>query len=675
MKQWTDEIAKENFKVFKTNAASRAMWERDAIKFEKFRYGTHFSQAEEEQILAFRQAPLPISYTTAICDTAEAYMLSSKPVIKVAPLINPFNDNYTEISKKVAEIYTFLLQKSWYDSLGTLQYDRVIRDSSNVGHGLFYVVPRNEYGEFNVDIKHISWKYFYPDSNVKDPFYRGMDNCVVAMEISIEQGYKYVRSMGVDVTYEKYKEDWVKGSNRGSTEPITDRYGYNKRNNKILFITRSVLEEESVYIAVPKNDEVNTENSEMNYRVYMKDSPEFIRLAKEGKITWRESKRFYLTEYISIGSKGFKNVYPITQHNIIPLVYDHRDNPYPTGRVWYLYPLQRAINKFVMVAVLNGSLTNSLRVLTEKNSVVDKQNWMNNFATPGAMLEWQNMTPGVSKPPMVIEGRPLSDAWLQFPKYLAYIMEYVSGIFGTMMGDSSQSPDVFSTVASLQSAGGIKIKRRQAQSDAALSIVGEVTAEFYKEYAPPNGYSTTIDDNGDQQPAVVYNRLRKSRSSDSEVEIDPNTDLSKGFHKVRFTTQSSNGFEAGTEAALLTNLATQLKVPELLPLILKRINIADVDKVMAKIDTISQQNSTIQQMAQQIKDLESNSKLLANQVQQKMFEASKAGFDGNFKALIAKIKNDPALQYQLEEAMNGNGQTTSNNGQYAGGQPTNPAGY
>ena len=137
VKEWEDSIAKENYKLYKENRDARRAWEIDAIRFDDFRYGIHFSRAEEKELLTFRQAPLPISVTTAICDTAEAMMIASKPTIRVAPIINPFDDNATNISKIVAEKFQYLVQKSWYDSLGDLQHDRVIRDSSNVGHGFY----------------------------------------------------------------------------------------------------------------------------------------------------------------------------------------------------------------------------------------------------------------------------------------------------------------------------------------------------------------------------------------------------------------------------------------------------------------------------------------------------------------------------------------------------------
>lgn len=645
--EWQDKIAEENVKIYIENRQARMAWEKDAVRFDDFRYNQHFSKKEEAELLLYGQAPLPISVTTAICDTAEALMVASKPTIKVAPLINPYDEEATRISKLVAQRYDYLIQKSWYDSLGALHYDRVVRDYSNVGIGYFYIVPSMEYGEFNVNIKHISWRYIYPHKLSKDPFFRDMDNCVIAMELSKQAGYKYVKSLDKSITEEDFEEDFMKKSRSIVSPP--QRYGAIQIKDAVVpLIIRVVLEETSTYVVVPRSADYVGKQSVKFYQ----ELPDFV-LKNPNDYYIKEDTQFFLTEYISVGSKGIKRVYPLRQLNIVPLIYDHRDNPYPYGRIWYLYPIQRAINKFIMIALLNGSILNATRVLAEEKSIVDEAEFFKNLARPNSKLEYRLPMPGQSKPPQIIEGKPLGDAWLQMPRYLTQVMEYISGIFSVMMGNSNDTPDVFSTVAALQSAGGQKIKRRMGQVDASLSVVGNVVAEFYREYAPINGFATSINETGELLEPMKYNVVVPKKDNNTEIEIDPETDLSIGFRTVRFTTAPSSGYEAGTEAALLTNLATQLKVPQLVPLILKRLNMADVDRITDAMEVTAQQQQVIEQLGQTVQDLEGRIKILANQVTQKSFEVSKAQFDSKFQKLLAEMKNNPELINQLiNEGMN-----------------------
>lgn len=660
MLDWQENIAKENYQLFLDNRAARLAWERDAIRFENFRYGQHFSPAEEAELLAFRQAPLPISLVTSICDTAESLMLTSQATVKVAPIINPYDEEKSALSKRVAQIYDYLVTKSWYDSLGSLQYDRVIKDSSNVGVGYFYVRPVEDFGEFNVKVERISWKYVFPHKLTQDPFFSDMENVIIAMETSKQSAYRLLKSHDDEISYKTFEEEFCKNM------PVinlskTGRYMQGGRlEEKVPIFMRLVLEEQESYIVIPTG-----ETNETFVKSYF-ELPDVIKkgIAK-GEYTYRKRKNFFLTEYFSIGNRGYKKSYPVRKPNLVPLYYDYRDNPYPYGRVWYLYPLQRAFNKFIMIAILNGSLVNATRILAEENSIFDENEFRKNFAVPGGKIIYRLPHPGISKPPEIIEGKPLGDAWLQTPRYLAYLMEYVSGIFSIMMGNPSEAPNVFSTVAALQSAGGQRIRRRMLEVNASLSVLGSVIAEFYKEYAPLNGYSTKIKDTGDLDEPVKYNVLVPDEEDKTKIKIDPATDLSIGYKEVRFTTQSSTGYEAGTEAALLTNLATQLKVPQLVPLILKRLNISDVDKIMSQMDMVEQQGQMIQQLQQTVKDLESRTKILANQVTQKSFEVSKAQFDKAFTKILAEAKSNPAYLAQLiEQSLQGEnyGQQSPDNG-------------
>lgn len=677
MKNWTSEIFNINEEVFKSYKASAQTWRNSVFKMEDARYGTQFSKAEEKELLAFRQAPLPISISTAICDTADALMVSAKPTVKVAPLIYPFDDEKTKNSKSVAQIYNFLVQKSWYDSMGSLQFDRAIRDYTNVGHGLLYTVPRNEYGEFSVDVKHLSWRYFFGDPDSKDPLYRDMDNMIYAMPISKKAAYRFIKSIESDMTYKNFEEDFYIANASTFSDKEDRRFaGYGKTNENTLFIQRLSLEEENVFMVIPLDDNLN-KDGEISYRTYQEMTPELEKLQSQNKIRIETTKRFYLSEYTSIGALGFRKIYPVTEYNIIPFVYDHRDTPFPYSRMYYLYPLQRALNKFMMSAILNMSIMNNVKIMAEENSIINEKEWNTNASMPGVILKYRNVVPGYSTPPQVINPVPMGEAWLTMPKYLTYMMEYISGIFGTMMGDSRQAPDAFSSIASLQSAGGIKIKRRMGHVDSALSHCGNVIAQFYKEYAPINGYAIKYKE-GEETETHLYNQVEVVKDeTDAEglkrkIRIKPETDLSLGFKQVRFATEGSNGYETATEALALTTLATQLRQPALIPAILKRFNLKDVDEVLSKVDENGQLTAQNSQLQGAIKEMENKTSILQNQIFQlaKSVEAQK--FKGKLDKELESFKSNP--EGYMEKAFNQANQQPQSQQMPLDGQMQQPTG-
>jgi hypothetical protein len=594
---------------------------------------------------------MPISVLTAICDTADAMMVSAKPTVHVSPIVFPHNQELYNHSKSVASKFEVLIQKGWHDSLGNLQYDRVVRDSTNTGHGLFYVVPRNEYGEFLVDVKHLSWRYFFPDPASKDPLYQDMDNMIYAMPLSFKAGYKFVKSIDSSITEKEFLENFARGSEVDydfEEDPVYGGLRRSKNDNQpdVLFIQRVTLEEDEVHYVVPLEENLNTSGSDLGYRTYPKLTDELLKAKSLGRVRIISKRRMMLCEYTSIGNLGRKKKYPITKYNIVPLVYDHRDTPYPYSRSWYLYPAQRTLNKFVMTAVLNSSLMNSMRVVAEDKSVINMKEWVSTASMPGSVLRYRLPVPGISTPPQIIKPEPMSEAWLSFPRYLTYMMEYISGIFGTMMGDSTNAPNVFSTVASLQSAGGEKIKRRLAHADAALSVVGEVMGEFYKEYAPPNGYASVMKPN-EPDEIITYNTLKVNQSKDQDgrakidVSIDPSDDLSSGFRSVRFSSRASAGYESATEALLLTQLATQLKQPALVPEIIERVGIRGGDDIRKKLDVTEQLKQQLAQLQNALKETGQENKTHKNQIFQLAKTLEQAKFKGKLDVELEQFKNDP----------------------------------
>lgn len=650
-KVWKTEYAKENFKVYTDYSTHANIWRKNALKMEDARYGIQFSKAEQEMILRFRQAPLPISASTAICDTADALMISSKPSVYVAPIMYPFDEAREETSRKVASIYTTLLEKAWYDSLGNLQFDRAVVDHTNVGHGLMFVRPKREFGEFSTEFSHLPWKYFWGDPSSTDPLYRDMDNMIYAMPVSKKYAYRFVKSIEPDLTMEQFEDDWLTGG-LNETNFEEDKL-WNLRSAKFMdmpfFCVRYCLEEETVYVVSPKSTkDINTNNKaiQLGYRTFLEKTEEMKKLESEGLITIDTRRKFYLSEYTSIGNLGYRQVYPISQYNIVPMVYDHRGTPYPYSRMWHIYPLQRAINRVVMSAILNNSLMNSTRIIAEKGSLMNYNKWVSNASMPGAILEYELPTPGMSVPPIVVENKPMTDAFLQFPRWLVQMMEYISGIYSHMMGDSKEAPTVFSTLASLQSAGGMKIKRRMAMADATLSTLGEVAGEYYKEYAPLNGFTTLFVPEEDKEETVTFNKLEIDTKKTEDgakpfAYVLPETDLRRGFRSVRFVSRGSSGYESATEASLLTLLATQLGLPQLAKSVIKRINIKDADDVIKEIDENAQLKQAVGQLEGQVKDLNRQHNINMKQIEQLAVNLSAAHVKGKMNEELAKFKADP----------------------------------
>jgi hypothetical protein len=655
-KNWEDSIFDENFKIMKENLSAAQVDRRTSLKMENARYGQQFSKAEVKQLLAFRQAPLPISISSAISDTADSLQVSAKPTIDVAPIINPYNDAQSENSYAVSSVFKHVLQKDWFDSFGALEYDKAIFDRTTTGTGLLYTVPHMEYGEFRAEVKNISWKFFIPDPASKDYLFRDSDNMVISMPLSTKAAYRFVQAIEPTLEFQTFKDNWINGAHVQAF-PEEDKIFGHLTKDQVLFMQRLTLEVEDSYVIIPKNVE-GQRGSDLSYRTASHITDNLLKSETAGEISITKERKMYLVEYTSVGKMGYKIVYPISKYNLIPMHYDHRGTPYTYGLMHRLYPLQRALNKFIMSSILNMALLNTTKIMAEEDSIIDENDWVQNASMPNAIMRYRQPVPGISKPPEIITPTPMDSAFLVMPQYITKMMEYVSGIFGTMMGNSEGQSDVFSTVASMQSAGGLKIKRRQAHADASLSLLGSVMADFYKEYAPMDGFSYKMDAEG-KEDVIKYNELKAKRTklkngkSRIDLNVNPQNDLRTGYKNVRFTSTGSMGYEAATEAAMLTNLATQLKIPALVPVILERMNIPGLKDIRDNLDTnknLTKENKNLQNI---VKQIEAKNKGMEGQIFQviKSLEAAKA--KGKFDVELEKLKSDPAGYLKKATTMQG----------------------
>jgi len=643
-KNWTTEESNTNFKEFRNYQTHRFPWASNAKRMEQSSYARQYSPSEERMMLAFRQAPLAISISTAIMESANAAMTSINPTVAVSPIVHPFDPVRSQHSQSVAQIYNHALKKDWYDSLGSLQFDKGIVDLNNVGHGFQYVVPRFENGKFTTAVEHLPWRYTFLDPATKDPLYRTSDNIIYAMPMSRKAGFKYVKGIEPEMSYEEFEDQFVKSGEQNLFEAEDYSYtrGKSNVNEDVIFIMRMCLEDEVSYKLVPgeKSEAKGRSLGEFRHVTAAEyKGSEYESLVDAGILKKIPETKMFLTEHISVGSLGFKRVLPIDEYSIVPMVYDSPGRPYPYGRMWYIYPLQRALNKLVMNTLLNSSILNNVKVIAEDNQIINETQWTTGSSMPGVILKWRNTMPGVSKPPQVVQPTPLSDGFLVMPQFMIKMMEYVSGIHSLQQGDAQGAPNVFSTVAALNSAASQKVKRRMNHMENSLSTVGRIMGKYYREYAPLNGYVMQENDKKEQVP-LIYNEIdiaRQKAGKNFKIVVKPGTDLSDGFDDVRFTVEGSSGTEAATEASMISNIIQTTGKTSLLPELLKRLNISDVNELIAKVeaeDDLSAQNAQLQKMTQ---ELEKQNRIAQNQIKQLGISLERAKAKGTLDAGVTKV--------------------------------------
>lgn len=653
-KIWKKEISDDNVALLKDYATRSFHWRYNSSLLENARYGKIYSKEEYSQMIALRIAPVTLNIATAIIETAEALALNIKPTPKVAPLMFPFNPTKQENSKKIAQLYEFLITKDFQESFGSLQLDRIVRDQSNTGRGTAQIIPVFENGEFYTKFVRLPWRYYLPDPASIDEFYQDADAHIYAFPMSKKSALRYLRTK-IPNFEAKDLDDFVKGSVVDSMSIFNDddKYFLGKRREDVMFINRMSLEDQKIYKIIPKRPANDTREAELvaqlRSRMITDEEDYYLQEAvKLDLVDYKSEIEEVLTHHISVGNLGFVETFPLKTVPVVSLQYDAKDNAFPQGRMQPLYSPLRVMNKFFMTALLNASLLNATRVLAEEDSIVNEDQVVMSSSVPGAVIKYRLPIPGVSKPPEVIRAMPLDRGWLDLPRFLIQIMEYIS--FGVMT--SNEQPAVGqTTVASLQSTGVSKVRRRLNDVDIFLSRVGKIQAEFYQNYAPLMGFRSYIDDSTGNYDVKLFNKLNLLKEEGKyKTEIDPATDLSFGVKDVIFSSKSTSGYETANLINSMTTLATQLQVPELVPVILQMHNLPNTEEVIQKVSIRNDVLAENQALRTQLSKLERQANIYQNQIFQLIQSVERARAKGKADVILKELDN---IVKSIKENQNG----------------------
>ena len=172
----------------------------------------------------------------------------------------------------------------------------------------------------------------------------------------------------------------------------------------------------------------------------------------------------------------YEDVLPksITDYPIIPFHFKWTGTPHPMSAVAPLIGKQQEINKAHQIMVHNASLGSSLRWMYEEGSI-DEETWEKYSSSPGALL---SVRPGAT-PPTPVQPAPLSSAFFGIVQEAKGDMEYLAGIYSSMMGDSGGASDTYRGMLALDEYGTRRIKQWMSSCiEPALMQVGKVILEY-----------------------------------------------------------------------------------------------------------------------------------------------------------------------------------------------------
>jgi hypothetical protein len=622
-----EQFATENKECFKENRDARNEWYGDRVDRDNFYHNKHYEDSEETEIIKRGQAPLAINVVYAIVKQMISLLTSNDPVWDVSPV--------TEADKSYTYLMRGLMDATWYMSKGSRQLSMIAKDMTVVGVGYGMVSPRMVGNNMIAHMQHIPYHHVYVSPDTREIDYQDADNLVISKMSSYRQIAELLNRT-VDEVKEMADDS---DTNAEDEEPVTKYTRYTspmtrdtKRYARV--IQRLSMETVDCYDIIPIGDVA------ILRKTYFSMTPQLDKLESEGKIRIEKRRKKVVAKYISVGKYGERYYLPIETYNLVPFIDEFTGNPYPLGEVDFLYGLQRALNKFILLAILNATLSNNMRMMAPEGSI-DKDMYEQSYAIPGSLTtyKWEAGMPE----PKQFDPKPLGSEFFAFPKTLISMMEYITGIFGVVQGNPEGAPRTASGLMSLQNYGGQKIKLLGRNLNDALTSLGDVGIALFQNFAPYNQTISYFKDGTPDPQTVQYNQL-----SVQNGKVAVQNDISNSQFKTRVIIHQNYGSERQMKAAMLGNLAAQTRSPALIGPILKLADIPEADKIAQDIDAINQAQSTIEQMQKSIQDLTTRNTTLEREVLNMAKQVDFTQFAAQLDIILGKIKNELGAEVATE---------------------------
>jgi len=306
----------------------------------------------------------------------------------------------------------------------------------------------------------------------------------------------------------------------------------------------------------------------------------------------------------------------VKEYPIIPFHYKWTGTPFPVSAVAPLIGKQQEINKAHQIMVHNASLGSSLRWMYEEGAI-DAETWEKYSSSPGALLP---IRPGVT-PPTPVQPAPLSNAFFTIVQEGKGDMEYLAGIYSSMMGDQSGASETYRGMLALDEYGTRRIKQWMNTSvEPALRQLGEVILKYSQSTYTANKRFRII------QPSAIQ------EGKEQEVNIPIYNDMGEAIGKSMDITALNFDIRIVSGSTLPVNRWAYLEeLKQLMQMgvvddiaVLAETDIKNKDKIVQRKSLYSQLQGQVQQMQEALKDSEGTIETLERQLVQ-------AGIKGKVK--------------------------------------------
>tara|TARA_R110002020_G_scaffold348971_2_gene562633 strand:+ start:3558 stop:5921 length:2364 start_codon:yes stop_codon:yes gene_type:complete len=306
----------------------------------------------------------------------------------------------------------------------------------------------------------------------------------------------------------------------------------------------------------------------------------------------------------------YTEVFPeqVKDYPIVPFHFKWTGTPYPISAVSPLIGKQREINKSHQILVHNASLGSSLRWMHEEGSV-DTDYWEKYSSSPGALLP---IRPGAA-PPTPVQPAPLNNAFFSLVQAGKGDMEYLAGIYSSMMGDTGKSSETYRGMLAMDEYGTRRVKQwLQNSIEPSLKQMGTLVQQFSQAVYTAHKVFRVVQPNALQESKQV--EINVPMYNDLGEAIGKWKDYSAAKFDVRIVSGSTLPINRWAYLDELKELM-QLGVIDDIAL-LSETDIRNKEKIAERKSQYAQMQGQLGSQEEQIKDLTGTIETLERQLVQ-----------------------------------------------------------
>tara|TARA_R110002051_G_scaffold204351_3_gene270493 strand:- start:6341 stop:8554 length:2214 start_codon:yes stop_codon:yes gene_type:complete len=251
-------------------------------------------------------------------------------------------------------------------------------------------------------------------------------------------------------------------------------------------------------------NKIKEEASQIEQQIMTQQELDIIMSDPILKATIMEAIKFYDTRIkmsVTLGADTMlhETTLPITEYPLVPIPYMWTGTPYPMSAVLPLIGKQQEINKSHQLMIHNANLSSNLRFVYEEGSIPEGE-WEQYSSAPGALLKYRQ---GFS-PPTPIQPMPINNAFFSTVQQGKTDMEYISGIYSSMQGDTGAQHETYRGLLAQDEHGTRRIKAwMQTIVEPALEHLGRIFMQVAQHTYKANKVFRIVQPSGLQEQRKV----------------------------------------------------------------------------------------------------------------------------------------------------------------------------